>query len=366
MSKSVVTNNQPSITEWFAILGDKKRSDELREEDNKKHERLELLYQKIGLEYERPEKWSAEELIAKTPRVKEILNSRAHELCAFRLVPKDSKLPKLRNRGMNIQDTYEWFSDLDINYQDYDVFLCPHSEVTLWSTIFVVSEQAIFGEIIRGRHSQLTHGETDEKPIQFCYDFKNWQWSQKDKEAQGLVEKMIEKLLVKDIKIQQELTQELKANFFHDYLAGYFEVTVWPGNKIYFIDYSRILSDYIKTPPSFETEENTKGVLKGTIANTGFAIGKVVIVNEKNIDKITFPKGSILVCDITDIRFVPLMKKAGAVITDRGGILSHASIVSRELGVPCIIGTKNATKILHDGQLVEVEANSGIVRLLGK
>ncbi|MDD5731774.1 MAG: PEP-utilizing enzyme [Patescibacteria group bacterium] len=367
MSKAVVTNNQPSITEWFAVLGDKKKSDELREEDNHKHQRLELLYQKIGLEYERPERWSAEDLKNKTPEAVELLNSRGDELCAFRLVPKDDKLPKLRNRGLNIADTYKWFSDLNINYKDYDVFVCPHTGEILWSAIFIVNDEAIFGEIIRGLHSQLTHGETENELIQFRYDYDLWQWSADDSEAKDLVTKMVEKLLVKDKKIQKELSQELNAKFSHNYLAGYFEATVWPGNKIYFIDYSRILADYIKTPPAFELSGNVANdILKGITANAGTAKGKVRIVNEKNIETVDFPKGSILVCDITDVRFVPLMQKAGAIITDRGGILSHAAIVAREMGKPCIIGTKNSTKVLKDGDLVEVDANAGVVRIIKK
>ncbi|HYC34168.1 MAG TPA: PEP-utilizing enzyme, partial [Candidatus Paceibacterota bacterium] len=70
----------------------------------------------------------------------------------------------------------------------------------------------------------------------------------------------------------------------------------------------------------------------------------------------------ILVTDNTDVRFLPLMKKAAAIVTDRGGILSHAAIVARELKKPCIVGTKVATKILKDEDLVEVDAQKGVVR----
>lgn len=64
--------------------------------------------------------------------------------------------------------------------------------------------------------------------------------------------------------------------------------------------------------------------------------------------------------------FVPAMKKAAAVITDEGGITCHAAIMSRELGIPCVIGTKIATKVLRDGDLVEVDAEKGVVRILKK
>ncbi|MEY2664432.1 MAG: hypothetical protein RIT04_240, partial [Candidatus Parcubacteria bacterium] len=78
----------------------------------------------------------------------------------------------------------------------------------------------------------------------------------------------------------------------------------------------------------------------------------------------SFEDGSVLVTSMTRPEFVPLMKKAIAIVTDEGGITCHAAIVSRELKKPCIIGTKVATQVLKDGDMVEVDANSGIVRIL--
>jgi pyruvate,water dikinase len=73
-------------------------------------------------------------------------------------------------------------------------------------------------------------------------------------------------------------------------------------------------------------------------------------------------EGNILVTTMTTPDFVPLMQKAAAIVTDIGGLLSHAAIVSREMKKPCIIGTHVATKILKDGNIVEVDAIKGIVR----
>ena len=61
---------------------------------------------------------------------------------------------------------------------------------------------------------------------------------------------------------------------------------------------------------------------------------------------------------------MPVIHKAKAIITDEGGITCHAAIVSREFKIPCIIGTKKATKVLRDGDLIEVDADKGIVRIL--
>ena len=71
-----------------------------------------------------------------------------------------------------------------------------------------------------------------------------------------------------------------------------------------------------------------------------------------------------MVATMTFPNFIPAMEKAAAFVTDEGGILCHAAIVAREMKKPCIIGTKIATQVLKDGELVEVDANKGIVRKL--
>ncbi len=100
---------------------------------------------------------------------------------------------------------------------------------------------------------------------------------------------------------------------------------------------------------------------KGMTASTGKARGKVKII-KKIYDMINMKKGNVLVSSMTRPEMIVAMKKAAAIVTDEGGVTSHAAVVSRELGIPCIIGTKIATKVLKDGDLVEVDANKGIVR----
>lgn len=100
---------------------------------------------------------------------------------------------------------------------------------------------------------------------------------------------------------------------------------------------------------------------RGLSASTGKAIGKVKVVRSSTeIGKVK--QGDILVAVMTRPDYVVAMKKAAAIVTNEGGITSHAAIVSRELGIPCIIGTKIATEVLKDGDLVEVNANHGWVR----
>jgi phosphoenolpyruvate synthase/pyruvate phosphate dikinase len=103
--------------------------------------------------------------------------------------------------------------------------------------------------------------------------------------------------------------------------------------------------------------------LKGAIAYKGLAKGKArIVLDPFKVKK--FDKGDVLITGMTRPEFLSLMKKASAFVTDAGGLLSHAAIVARELKKPCILATENASKVIKDGDLVEVDANKGIVRIL--
>jgi len=103
--------------------------------------------------------------------------------------------------------------------------------------------------------------------------------------------------------------------------------------------------------------------IKGFTACPGKAKGAVQIVNKPEDIK-DFQNGNILVSIATYPALVPAMKKAAAIVTNEGGLTSHAAIISRELGIPCIVGTKVAANILKNGDIVNVNANEGIVKII--
>lgn len=111
------------------------------------------------------------------------------------------------------------------------------------------------------------------------------------------------------------------------------------------------------SPKKFDNE----ATLTGNRACAGFARGVVRIINQ-TADIYKMQDGDILVAIATTPAIVPAMKKAAAIVTDEGGLTCHAAIVSRELNIPCIVGTKIATKVFKDGDMIEVDANKGIVR----
>lgn len=107
--------------------------------------------------------------------------------------------------------------------------------------------------------------------------------------------------------------------------------------------------------------EQKHSQVRGITAVAGTIRGVVRVV--KTIKVLAdFQAGEVLVASMTAPEYVPAMKKAAAIITDEGGITCHAAVISRELGTPCIVGTKFATKFFNDGDLVEVDGKNGIVK----
>lgn len=112
-----------------------------------------------------------------------------------------------------------------------------------------------------------------------------------------------------------------------------------------------------------KTRTKNHSIISGTPASSGTVTGTVSVVHGKNDFK-KFKPGSILVAQMTRPDFLPVMKNAAAIVTDEGGLTCHAAVVSRELRIPCVVGTKIATEAFRDGDRVEVDANKGIVRKL--
>lgn len=112
-----------------------------------------------------------------------------------------------------------------------------------------------------------------------------------------------------------------------------------------------------------ETKE-IKGLLVSR-GQGGVVSGRARIITDPFKEQNKFQSGEILVASMTSPEYIIVMKKAIAIITDYGGMTCHAAIVSRELGVPCLVNTRNATKTIKTGDLIEVDADKGLVRIIG-
>lgn len=143
--------------------------------------------------------------------------------------------------------------------------------------------------------------------------------------------------------------------------SGGWAVCMWQGE-------AKIITgvkDIIETMERFNivaASSSMQRTVKGNVASGGIASGRVKVIRKlSEIDKIK--EGDVLVTRMTTPDYVVAMRKAVAIVTDEGGITCHAAIVSREFGIPCIVGTKNATQILNDNDWVEVDAQNGVVKI---
>lgn len=118
-----------------------------------------------------------------------------------------------------------------------------------------------------------------------------------------------------------------------------------------------------KEVEEFITKKYDVTEIKGNPTNKGVASGKVkIVIDLEDVKKVE--RGDILVSPMTKPVFLLAMKKAAAIVTDEGGMLCHAAVISRELNIPCIVGTKIATQVLKDEDVVEVDANRGVIKIL--
>ena len=139
------------------------------------------------------------------------------------------------------------------------------------------------------------------------------------------------------------------------------------GKKLYIVQTRPVttIKDDRKVTKEGEVKVADSPILTGAAASPGIGTGPVKILKSpKEIDKVK--EKDVLVAPMTSPDYVPAMKKASAIITDEGGQTSHAAIVSRELGIPCVVGTKEATKRLKDSMIVTVDGERGLIFLGGK
>lgn len=133
--------------------------------------------------------------------------------------------------------------------------------------------------------------------------------------------------------------------------------------KLYLVQTRPVTTLAKKTTPILKLPlptTNYQILLQGAPASPAIGTGKVIIIKSpKELARVQ--KGDVLVTEMTNPDYVPAMRRAIAIVTDKGGRTSHAAIVSRELGIACVVGTSNATRKLKDGMVVTVDGAKGLV-----
>lgn len=133
-----------------------------------------------------------------------------------------------------------------------------------------------------------------------------------------------------------------------------------PPVDAYIQAYHRYIKSYEK--------RTGEGVAHGVIGNRGVAIGEAFVIKNEEFDPLNMPrgmkKGMILIVQNAWPDLQPYYEQASAIVTNEGGITSHGVVVARELGIPCVVGTRIATKVFTTGDIVEVDANRGVVTII--
>lgn len=174
------------------------------------------------------------------------------------------------------------------------------------------------------------------------------------KEISYLQENEITAFLQEGKKVPRQIIEERQRGFVLYYDEDK-EITCIQGKAV-----PQVLKDL----GVVEQREKTR-IVRGAIASRGKVKGRAVVVRGVR-DLLKVKEGDIMVAIATHPDYVPAMRLVVGVVTDEGGMTSHAAIVSREFGIPCIVGTRLATTVFKDGDLVEVDAEKGLVRKLEK
>lgn len=210
-------------------------------------------------------------------------------------------------------------------------------------------------------------------PDQFIIDKNEWELIQKNHVSQEI--KLIKsKIETKEVKIpkkeqdKQKISDEIAlklakiAQKLHNHYGKAQDIEFAIEKGTIYIVQTRPITTIISNQKTLDAQSTiTKSPdLKGEQASPGTATGTVIIIKSPSeINRVK--QGQILVTSMTTPDFVPAMKKVNGIITDKGGQTSHAAIVSRELGVPCVVGTKTATKFFKEGDIVTLNGTTGEV-----
>lgn len=365
---SEVIKKNSSLTEWFEAAS-LPITKELIIEDSRKKDRLQVLNEiadfPIASSTEIPASLAFNETSIEIENLK---NKYKGSHCGLRVNPITSNLKRFRIRGKSVEDSLSWLKSLDLDFKSYNLEFLPHVETPKWSTIFVSTPSGISGEIINDGHHLLTQGLVDNK-ISNRFQYKNGllQLDRPDANAEDHLRAIIEILKIDQEKVQLLKSKEsLNPKFFSGVIGGYFETIMSDDWGLWFVDYNRILGDSLINFNVTVDQEESLGdneIIKGLPVSSGKARGIARIINEESRE-LLMNGGEILLVKMTNPDHIPMMVKSSGIITQFGGMLSHAAIVCRELGKPCISGIDNLFDVINDGDLIEIDGNKGEIKIL--
>lgn len=340
-------------------------ADDLIAEDATKRERLELLQGTFGLPVTPSFTFKYEQVVSPDKEYESFLQRVSpDQRYALRLNPTASGMEVVRNRNMPVVSLVDWASGLGIDLRMYEFTFEPHV-VSEKAAILVVSEDAASGEAANGSILDLNSGTN---PAVRSYVFKAGQRLEVESgcpaDLSAFINRVLDSMKVPSQTDRARLSELLDVSFFNDMACGYYEAISDPNGLISFIDFNRVLETPLSLMVRVADQSRNTGqlALNGQCGCPGRASGRArLVLPGSSFSPEDIEPGDVLICRHTEPEHIQLINRASAVVTDLGGVLSHAAIVARELGKPCVVGTRTATTDIHNGDEVEVRASEGLV-----
>jgi phosphohistidine swiveling domain-containing protein len=334
-----------TLSEWLAHSA---RRDALIAEDASKRSRLAILRALAGVPSVTTNRFPYRELLDGSAGISEFAESCGDTPYAIRLNPLSTG-EVLRERGRPVHELISWAREKQLPADAYGCVFERHVE-SRSSAIFVCAKNGVWGEFHDGPLLGLNRGSLSESITRFN---SPWRGSA---ELPNLVERALRCLEISDEHQREALRDECGATFAGNHLLGYFEVIRDASDDLWFVDYNRLL---IADAPQSLEEESAKPavVLQGQTGSRGKGQGVVLHAPDKGVTSV--PENTVLVARSTRPELIEMMTSSHAVVTELGGVLSHAAIACRELGIPCVVGVKGALTALAEGVEVIVDADAG-------
>ncbi len=245
-----------------------------------------------------------------------------------------------------------------VNSEKSGVMFTSHpvtgEKIAIIEAVFGLGEAIVSGEVTPDHYE---YDRIQRKLVKVQVAYKKFMITRKDGETVKveLGDKGKERVLS-----DEEIEELVKLGEIIEEHYGHPQDVEWAieKGKIYIVQSRPITT--IRGKVEAEEVEEGEILVKGLGASPGIGIGKVkIVLSPDEIDKVE--EGDVLVTTMTTPDMVPAMRKASAIVTDEGGLTCHAAIVSRELGIPAVVGTGNATKVLKEGMTVTVDGEKGVV-----
>lgn len=368
-----------SLIAWLSGIGkyQKKLSGCVRY-NNEKAQRLRKLYKLINFPINQIHYINGEDFQINNPKLKKIVKERGNpkKLHAFKISPKEEYTDAfniIKKYGLTVSKFIKYLASLDIDLNKTLIRITDYRGLLKCAAIIIIDSNGIVGEIIKEKDYILIYKLKHQESVNIIPFFleygKPLQVLSEDKNLINSIEKMLAYLKIDNKKIQTQLKKH-DFSIYKNYLGGYYEFLEATNGQSVFTDVctKKISNNLdIKSTINFlkKYRESKQNLIRGFSCCFNKKIrGKVQKINKNNIKK--FKSGNILVCRSIDTKYLPAIKKAKAIISDRGGITSHQAIIIRELNISCLMGTKNATRRLKDNDYIEIDTRKGTVEILKK